>query len=97
MAQLFGHNSEHREFAFFAYGVVERKTMLLNRAEFSRGLRAHDITSAEERVTDHLLCVLESLLACVLTDFNNLALELADFRHQLERRNAFKVVIPVLH
>ena len=51
--------------------------MLLNRAKLGRGLRPHDIASAEERVADHLLCVLKPLSAGILTNFYDGALEVA--------------------
>ena len=66
---------QHREFAFVAHGVVEREAVLLNRAKLGRALRAHDVASAEERVAHHLFCLLESLPARVLADFNDVALD----------------------
>src|SRR6185436_19604186 len=69
--------------------------MLLNRPKLGRGLRANDVASAEERVSNHLFGLLESLPARVLANFNDLAGQVANLREQFKRRNAFEVVVPV--
>src|SRR5262245_36503837 len=71
--------------------------MLLDRAKLGRALCANNVASAEESVTHHFLRAFKPLSAGVLAEFDEVALEIPDFGHQLKRSHSLEVVIPVLH